>query len=107
MCKWLPELGNNFSENNATKCCLRCFFFFLIDFDDDYVTAIERLWSIVVPSIINAFGWSLLQDKLPTRVKLWRRNVISDVHQQCCVWCFNDIESASHLFVMYPKTLEY
>jgi len=49
-------------------------------------------------------GWRLLQDRLPTLVELWRRGVIRDVHQQCCVFCFEDIESASHLFASCNKT---
>jgi hypothetical protein len=39
------------------------------------------------------------RDRLPTRVELWRRGFIWDVDQQCSVICFDNIESASHLFV--------
>jgi hypothetical protein len=42
----------------------------------------------------------------PGFLELWRRGVIRDVHQQCCVFCFEDIESASHLFASCNKTKE-
>lgn len=52
----------------------------------------------------NCFGWKLLQERLPTRGKLRRRVVIRDIHQQSCVFFFEGIESASHLFVNCAKT---
>jgi len=57
-----------------------------------------------IPSTINAFRLRLF--RMPTRVELWRRNIISYVHQQYCVWCFNDFETTSRLYVMFPKMLE-
>jgi len=32
------------------------------------------------------------------------RGVVLDVHQQSCVLCFREIETASHLFASCPKT---
>ena len=58
----------------------------------------------VVPSKISMFGGRLLQDRLPTRVELWSRGVIRDVHQICCVLCFDEIETTSHLFTSCSET---
>jgi len=44
------------------------------------------------------------QDRLPTRVELWKRDAIQDVHQQYCAICFGEIETTSHLFANCSKT---
>lgn len=43
----------------------------------------------------------MVEDKL-----LIEERVITDVRQQCCVWCFNEVESFSHMFVTCPKVSE-
>lgn len=74
-------------------------------FDEELLAAIKRFWITSVPSKISVFGWRLLQDKLPTRIEYGEEgSLVTDKHEQCCVLCFNSIESVSHLFTSCTKT---
>jgi hypothetical protein len=44
------------------------------------------------------FGWRLLLLKLPTRVALNHRGIITNPHDIPCIFCFKDNEDCSHLF---------
>ncbi|XP_058726629.1 uncharacterized protein LOC131597991 [Vicia villosa] len=55
------------------------------------------LWKVPIPSNIQFFGWRLLLDQLPTRFQLFRRGV-GDHLGVVCPMCFEDEESAVHLF---------
>lgn len=72
--------------------------------DANFQSEVRQISDTFVPLKIVLFKWKLLQDIHSIRIELWRRDVTRDVHQQCCILCFDEIELASHLFVNYRKT---
>ncbi|XP_024626847.1 uncharacterized protein [Medicago truncatula] len=58
----------------------------------------KNVWHKLVPSKVALFVWRLLQDKVPTRANLVRRNVIQPNGILCAGGCGN-IETADHLFL--------
>ena len=61
------------------------------------------LWKMKVPSKVQHFVWRLVQDRLPTRKNLRRRNV--DLEDDRCLSCLTQQEDASHIFFQCPKVL--
>ena len=56
----------------------------------------KELWRIKIPSKISVFAWRLIEDRLPTRMNLHRRQVqLQDLR---CPFCREAVEEASHLF---------
>ncbi|KAI5447621.1 hypothetical protein KIW84_015180 [Lathyrus oleraceus] len=45
-------------------------------------SALKVIWEARVPSKVKMFGWRLIQDKLPTRRKLARREIIHNLHDK-------------------------
>lgn len=66
----------------------------------------NNFWSGCVLSKVLAFSWQLLQDRIPTRLNLFRRNVLNDIHQCTCVLCGQAEESSSHPFHSCPFTVQ-
>ena len=58
----------------------------------------KNVWHKLVPSKVGLFAWRLLQDKVPTRANLVRRNAIPPNGNLCAGGCGN-IETANHLFL--------
>ncbi|GKU86994.1 hypothetical protein SLEP1_g1457 [Rubroshorea leprosula] len=62
-----------------------------------------RVWNNLIPTKICAFGWQVLQDKIPTKLNLYKRGIILDVNQAMCSLCGGlcgaNIEDANHLFI--------
>ena len=54
------------------------------------------LWKLKIPPKAAVFTWRLLQDRLPTRANLLRRNVI--IQDIVCPLCGLDQEEVGHLF---------
>ncbi|PNX71113.1 pantothenate synthetase [Trifolium pratense] len=93
---WLPDSNGLFS----VKSC----YSFLISsrqvtmLETTEAEALSRLWKSDVPSKINVFGWRLLLNRLPTRMALHRRGILSNPFELSCVFCFWHREDGAHLF---------
>ncbi|GKV44547.1 hypothetical protein SLEP1_g51717 [Rubroshorea leprosula] len=57
-----------------------------------------RTWSKLIPTKISAFGWQVLQDKIPTKLNLYKRGIITYSSQIMCEMCRGSIEDVNHLF---------
>lgn len=57
-----------------------------------------RFWRSKVSSMVLAFSWRLMLDRLPTREQLLHRNIIFEKFGSSCVFCFAHLETANHLF---------
>lgn len=44
------------------------------------------IWNAKVPSKLKLFGWRLIQDRLPTRMQLSKRDIIHSPHDKVCVF---------------------
>ncbi|CAJ2650181.1 uncharacterized protein LOC123904681 [Trifolium pratense] len=60
--------------------------------------ALKCLWLNNVPSKVSIFGWRLLLEKLPTREALYKKGIITNIHERCCVFCYNEVEDTQHIF---------
>lgn len=69
---------------------------------DPKIEACATLWKCDLPSKTLIFCWRLLQNKLPTRENLHIRGVLSSPYELSCVFCFGEIESATHLSCRCP-----
>ncbi|CAJ2662242.1 unnamed protein product [Trifolium pratense] len=56
------------------------------------------VWHPQVPLKVSIFAWRLLRDRLPTRVNLVTRRVLSSTASTCVFGC-HEAESAHHLFI--------
>jgi hypothetical protein len=61
----------------------------------------KKIWSSPAPSKIISFSWQLLYDRLPSKSNLFRRGVgqFLDFQNQNCVWCVNNQETGTHIFL--------
>jgi hypothetical protein len=61
----------------------------------------KNIWRSVVPSKVSALMWQLLLDRIPTRVNLCKRGIIT-LDTTLCPLCGRDPETARHLFLHCP-----
>ncbi|KAK2457421.1 hypothetical protein QL285_004692 [Trifolium repens] len=60
--------------------------------------ALKKLWKANVPLKVGIFGWRLLIDKLPSREALFRKGIITNPMDSCCVFCNSEMEDINHAF---------
>jgi hypothetical protein len=73
--------------------------------EDSLVLALDQIWDSPAPSKIIAFSWQLLYDRIPTRINLEARGVLSlDVPWEC-LGCVGQVETSLHLFLHCPSTM--
>jgi len=58
----------------------------------------DTIWQRHISLKVSLFVWRLLHDKVPTKVHLFKRHIISFEDQLCVSGC-DQIESADHLFL--------
>lgn len=79
-----------------------CSFFFFAGtgegLDIIKVEAYKKLWRNDVLLKVIIVTWILLLDKVATREALFRRGILVSTRDLCCVFCFKEIKTASHLF---------
>ncbi|GKV25499.1 hypothetical protein SLEP1_g34934 [Rubroshorea leprosula] len=59
----------------------------------------KRIWCRLVPTKICAFVWKVLQDRIPSKVNLYKRGIVPDLHLATCMLCDESIEDINHLFL--------
>ncbi|GKV30901.1 hypothetical protein SLEP1_g39668 [Rubroshorea leprosula] len=59
----------------------------------------KRIWSKIIPTKVNAFAWQALQDRIPTKLNLYVRGIITDPNQVLCSLCGENMEDGNHLFI--------
>lgn len=59
------------------------------------------LWKTNIPSKILIFGWRMVHNKIPMKVKLAKREVVIETHNLVCPLCFVDEDDVDHLFISY------
>ncbi|GKV01533.1 hypothetical protein SLEP1_g14082 [Rubroshorea leprosula] len=59
----------------------------------------KRIWCRLVPTKICAFVWKVLQDRIPSKVNLYKRGIIPDLNLATCMLCKENIEDINHLFL--------
>ncbi|GKV40811.1 hypothetical protein SLEP1_g48412 [Rubroshorea leprosula] len=64
----------------------------------------KRIWSRLVPTKVSAFTWQALQDRIPTKINLFRKGIITDPNQVLCGLCGESTEDSNHLFIHYRDT---
>ncbi|XP_058733314.1 uncharacterized protein LOC131604915 [Vicia villosa] len=67
---------------------------------------IKEIWTTGMPSKVNIFAWRLLQDRLPTRTQLLKREIIADNEDCLCVYGYPIKEDINHLFMYCVKLKE-
>ncbi|GKV24691.1 hypothetical protein SLEP1_g34274 [Rubroshorea leprosula] len=58
----------------------------------------KRTWSKLIPTKISAFGWQVMQNRIPTKLNLYQRGIVHDNNLMCGL-CGDDIEDKNHLFI--------
>ncbi|GKV32323.1 hypothetical protein SLEP1_g40939 [Rubroshorea leprosula] len=64
----------------------------------------KRIWSRLVPTKVSAFAWQAIQDRIPTKINLFRRGIITDPNQVLCGLCGESSEDSNHLFIHCRNT---
>src|SRR4051812_48799671 len=57
--------------------------------------------------MMNEFGWRYTLNMIPTKNQLVRRGILTDIRDTCCVFCFREDESKSHLFGFCEFTIRF
>jgi hypothetical protein len=95
---WRPEQGDDFSVKSAYKLVSGL----LTDtgiLASDACSVLSAIWKCAAPSKVMGFAWLMLHDRVPTRVNLFRRRIITEDEDKCCVFCGEEMETVSHLFL--------
>jgi len=72
---------------------------YLTTFEEQVVDgAFIDVWHKLVPTKVSLFAWRLLQDRIPTRANLVRRQVLQPNDNLCVGGC-GLIETMDHLFI--------
>lgn len=66
--------------------------------------AFSKLWKNIAPQKAKAMTWRAMKDKLPTRVNLFKRKVISSVVEAICPICKEEPETIDHLLLTCKGT---
>lgn len=64
------------------------------------------VWESPTPSKVVVFSWQLLIDRIPTKVNLARRRILSTEVSDMCVFCDQNGETSSHLFLHCSSTFK-
>ncbi|MCH81957.1 kinesin-like protein [Trifolium medium] len=89
--QWRPDPARGYSVRGAYQL--------LIFHPSDPLDAVEDLiWHKQVPLKVSIFAWRLLRDRLPTKINLAIRGIITPEAQSCVAGC-GGMESAQHLFL--------
>lgn len=59
----------------------------------------KHFWKIKDPKKVLAFTWKVLQDKIPTKMNLFKRMVMRDPQELACGFCNQEMESGNNLFI--------
>jgi hypothetical protein len=102
---WRPELGEDFTVKSAYNLVSGLMTDRVI-VTVDVRTAFKAIWKCYAPSKVSGFVWLLLHDRVPTRMNLFKRKIITDHVQTCCVFCGEETETAAHLF-LYCKLISH
>lgn len=65
-------------------------------------SASKIIWSLKIPPRATAFSWRLLENRIPTRANLRRRQV--EMPSYSCPLCESEEETASHVLFNCTKT---
>lgn len=63
---------------------------------------LKFIWESSVPSKLKVFGWILVQDRLPTRKKLFKMGIIHDLEDLGYVFCLEQEEDLDHIMLHFP-----
>jgi hypothetical protein len=89
--QWQPDLVGGYS--------VRLGYEILTTQDHHVLDAAQNLiWHPQVPLKVSILAWRLLRDKLPTKINLLNRGIITVADISCVRGCGND-ESVDHLFL--------
>lgn len=96
---WTAELDGVYTVHSAYKLIQK-----------PSLVAAEPIFSLVwgtrVPSNIAVFIWKMVLNRLPSRVNLRKRKVITTVNNSCCPICLQEEESLNHLLITCPVAAE-
>jgi hypothetical protein len=62
---------------------------------------LKVLWKTLAPLRVQILVWQILVDRLPTKINLARRNIIS-IHEVACALCQ---EAGNRLIIFFSLTL--
>ncbi|CAJ2637850.1 unnamed protein product [Trifolium pratense] len=89
--QWRPDLDTGYSVRGAYQLLTS---HVTVSMDE----ADNLIWHPQVPLKVSIFAWRLLRDRLPTKVNLVTRGVLSSTAHSCVFGC-EAAESAHHLFI--------
>jgi hypothetical protein len=98
---WCPDSNGEFSVNST---------FDLVSellgnrgsVHPDLLVAFKAVWKCPTPSKVQGFARLMLHDRIPTKVNLFRRKILTLPTDQVCVQCSNNDENLVHLLIYCP-----
>ncbi|GKU92387.1 hypothetical protein SLEP1_g6121 [Rubroshorea leprosula] len=59
----------------------------------------KRVWCRLVPTKVCAFVWKAIQDRIPSKMNLYRRGIVQNLNLATCTLCNGGIEDTNHLLL--------
>ncbi|GAU47952.1 hypothetical protein TSUD_06860 [Trifolium subterraneum] len=94
--RWIPNMAGFFTIQSAYVAIQNKVI--LSDIEPNNLIALNRLWKNNVPTKVIIFGWRLLLLRLPTKEALFRRGIINNNVERCCIFCLSENEDIDHIF---------
>ncbi|GKV51190.1 hypothetical protein SLEP1_g57860 [Rubroshorea leprosula] len=91
--RWIHSKDGNYSTCSAYQRLTR------EQGSEQQNSKMQKIWNTSIPSKISAFSWQMLQDKIPTKVNLFKRGIIKEIEECKCDLCGMTYEDTSHIFI--------
>jgi len=95
---WKPEKDGVFSVKSCYMLLLNLFNI-EAPLNDVEKMIFREIWKSKAPAKVLAFSWTLMLDRIPTKINLAKRSLIGEDESKRCVFCKGGDESVIHLFL--------
>jgi hypothetical protein len=95
---WKPDREGGFSVNSCYKLLLNLFYG-EVPLNEVEKVIFREIWRSKAPAKVLAFSWTMLLDRIPTKINLAKRRIVGVEDSKRCVFCEDGDESVTHLFL--------
>jgi hypothetical protein len=101
---WIPEPDRTFSVKSSYKLLSKGLGSDA-EVDEELKVVLGQIWNSAAPSKVIAFSWQLILDRIPSRLNLEVRGILSLNVPWECVGCVGKVETSNHLFLHCPSVM--
>jgi hypothetical protein len=102
---WRPEEGGEFTVKSTYNTVVSNFIA-ISQVSLEQQIGFKAIWKCKAPTKVSGFVWTVLLDRVPTRANLFRRQILSETEDRRCVFCGDQVETTTHLFLYCRVTIQ-